>query len=435
MPKFSRFYSETEADATANISRLFPQQTDCAPQFSSDDAEQLDSILNGTTTSTSRPRNNANQPLFRPKLPVQFVEQVLNASVFSVSHETVHRDKAVRYASSSEDSVEWKIRSRSPSSEEASPRKYGISSPTLSFKAEASSTSDGSSDDGLAHVKEPTQEKQIYNWGLYPDYHAIYPQDVLQSMDTQFSKWSYDHNEGTAAIPFVMAQAPAETHERLVEVDRKLWVNGTEDAVGDSADSQDTARAMLERVQKEGLKRSSKVDGAAKVGSSRKIDSTRRDESTSKRAALIAKSKAAKESSLVVSKSVGQRRSAMQKNKNRRSIMPSPPPTARKPEPVRKPELQTEQSRPTILIVNQKEGDQRRDVDSALQNRRLDLDNRQQLEALMEQLGKRVSDKNESNEGRVIGEVREAELNGDGAEQVGRLKGKARKKAKSGAAR
>lgn len=150
MPKFSRFYSATEAEAAANVNRLFPQQSERA-QFSSDDAENLAGVLNGTAVSTSRPRNDVNQPLFRPNPPAQSVEQLLNASGFSVSHETVHRDKLLHYKSSSVNPVEWKARSRTPSSDEPSPRKYRIPSPTLSAKAGASSTSDGS-DDGLAHV-------------------------------------------------------------------------------------------------------------------------------------------------------------------------------------------------------------------------------------------------------------------------------------------
>ena len=254
---------------------------------------------------------------------------------------------------------------------------------------------------------EPAQDKHVLNWGTYPDYRAIYPRDVLQDMDTQFSKWSYDLNEGTTAIPFVMAQAPTETHQRVAGVDRELWVTGAVETAEDSVNSQDLAKALLERIQKKGSKRlnSSKVPRAPKFGSPSKVDSPRKNDCLSKRAALIAKSKAAKDSSLVLSKSVGQRRSALHKNKNRRSIMSSPPPTVRKPESFRKPEPQIEQSRPTILILNQKEDDQRHEVDSALQNRRIDPDNRRQLEALMEQLGKSLTDKDESSKGRVIGEV------------------------------
>ena len=151
MPMFSRFYSATEAEAAANIRRLFSSPADHTT-FSSEDADQLAGILDGTTASTSRPRDDINQPLFHRSRPVQSVEQLLSASGFSVSQETVYRDKAVHYASSSEDELVWKTRSRTPSSDEPSPRKYRIPSSTSSVEVEASSISDGASDDGLLHA-------------------------------------------------------------------------------------------------------------------------------------------------------------------------------------------------------------------------------------------------------------------------------------------
>ena len=151
MPKFSRFYSVTEAEAAANIRRLFPSPTYHTP-FSSDDAEQLACILNSTRESASHPRNDTHQPILRQIQSVQSVEQLFNVSSFSVSHETVHRDKAVHYASFSEDSVEWKVRSRTPSLDEPSPQKHHIPPPALSGKVETLNTSGGALDDGLIHA-------------------------------------------------------------------------------------------------------------------------------------------------------------------------------------------------------------------------------------------------------------------------------------------
>lgn len=228
---------------------------------------------------------------------------------------------------------------------------------------------------------------QLHNRVSPPGHYASYPDNVLQNMDTQFSKWSYDLDEGNTAIPFVMAQAPSDTHQSLVKVDRKFWI--TEESVnGETVSSQSEAKAVLERAQRKSLKplESTKSAGAPKLTVSSSGGLAFTDESSSKRAALIAKSKAAKHSSLVISKTANQRRSAMHKNKNRRSIMPSPPPTARKLEPVKKTEAQTEEPPPTVLILDRKVNNQRRELDSALQNGTLDWNNDTHMELLMKQL-------------------------------------------------
>ena len=69
-----------------------------------------------------------------------------------------------------------------------------------------------------------------------------------------------------------------------------------------------------------------------------------------------------------------------------------------------------------------------REVDTALQNKQLDFDNRQHLEELMHKINKAMADRGETTEARVIEEV-----DGDEAEQAEkthRRKGKARKRAK-----
>jgi hypothetical protein len=236
---------------------------------------------------------------------------------------------------------------------------------------------------------------QLHSWGSYPDHYATYPDNVLQNMDTQFSKWSYDLNEGTTGVPFVMAEAPSDTHESLVKVDREFWVAG-EGVDRNTVNSHGAAQAVLQRAQKKSPK--SKPTGTPKPKISTTGNAHPKDDSASKRAALIAKSKVAKESALVVSKSANQRRSAMQRNKNRRSIMPSPPPTARKPEPVEKHDAQTE-SRPTVLIVDREDKAQRREFDSALQSGAFDLSNDRHMELLMKRLRSTGAD-TEEDEGR-----------------------------------
>lgn len=251
---------------------------------------------------------------------------------------------------------------------------------------------------------EPSREANMKSWASYTGYRATYTQGILQTMDTQFSKWSYDLNEGMTSIPFVMAQAPTETHERLVRVDRKLWVTGADDTDEEMEISQTTAAALLERAQQKAPRRASanKVLIVMKHNNSSKANTPPKEDSTSKRAALIAKSKAAKDMSLVATTSIGQRRSTLQRNKNRKSIMPSPPPTARKPEPARKSEMQTEQSKSTMLILNPKEDEQRRDIDSAIRNQHIDFENPQHMQMLMQHLGRSST---EISKGQVIGEL------------------------------
>jgi len=149
MPGFSHFYSATEKEAAVCLLRFYSRQSENASHFSSSNADQLTQLLNGTTVSSPRPRNEFNQPPFRPKPRVQSVEQLLNASTFSVAHKTVHRDKTVRYESNSDDSQEWQMRSRTPSSDEPSPQKYCLPSPNPSVKASSVS---GGSEEGVAHT-------------------------------------------------------------------------------------------------------------------------------------------------------------------------------------------------------------------------------------------------------------------------------------------
>ena len=143
MPRYARYYSATEAEATTKLSELSPRQSD-APRFTQDDAEYLEGLLNGTVMTPSRLRNDTNRPLFLPK---SAVEDVLSGiSGFSIANETVHRDKFVHHDSTSEESAEeWKTRSRTPSSDEPSPQRVRIATPTLSVRATASS--DESEDD------------------------------------------------------------------------------------------------------------------------------------------------------------------------------------------------------------------------------------------------------------------------------------------------
>lgn len=517
MPRFSKFYSATEEEAAVNVRQLVLQQLESASPFSGDDAEQLTNYLKGSAASTLRSRNDLNQPLFRPQSTTQSIGKLLNEPRFSINEQRVFRDNRVVYASSSEGSVDWKARSRTPSSDEPSPPEERPPSSPTSRGTEASTI-----DDGLEHGRgyvsalpgdeimgfiltssgaEPARVKHRSNVVQTPEFRPYYTQDILQNMNTQFSKWSYDLKEGVTAIPFVMAQAPATTHKELVETDKGIWVTGFDVIEDDILDSQSKGKTPLERKQdgrpcdktiiltliypvmgeeralwRGDVESTNGPDGvpsweiamrnmrqASKLGpqvdinevyirearcpgapictnddfldalryltsqrctnatlvldkplstaekyaivlqpdSLDKTSAPLESDSGSKRAALIAKSKATKDSSLVVSKSVGQRRSALQKNKNRKSIMPSPPPTPKFQESTPKSDPQSEKSKSTVMIFGNKIGEERRAVDSALNNKSINFDSNQEMEAWMAHLRKTDST---TSAGQVLGE-------------------------------
>jgi hypothetical protein len=145
MPRFSQFYSATEAEAAVTVRQLYPQQPEGVSPSSGDDAERLTNFLSGSPAFTLRSRIDVNQPLFRPQSTTQSIGKLLNEPRFSITERRIIRDNRVVYASSSDGSVDWKARSRTPSSDERSPLEERRSS-TTSRTTEASTI-----DDGLEH--------------------------------------------------------------------------------------------------------------------------------------------------------------------------------------------------------------------------------------------------------------------------------------------
>ena len=94
---------------------------------------------------------------------------------------------------------------------------------------------------------EPARGKHKSKVVQNPEFRPYYSQDILQNMNTQFSKWSYDLKEGVTALPFVMVQAPANTHEAVVEADKSIWVAGFDLVDGNLLNSQSKAKVPLER--------------------------------------------------------------------------------------------------------------------------------------------------------------------------------------------
>jgi hypothetical protein len=145
MPRFSQFYSATEAEAAVTVRQLYPQHPEGDTPSSGDDAERLTNYLSGSPAFTLRSRNDVNQPLFRPQSTTQSIGRLLNEPRFSITERRIIQDNRVVYASSSDGSVDWKARSRTPSSDERSPLEARRSS-TTSRTTEASTI-----DDGLEH--------------------------------------------------------------------------------------------------------------------------------------------------------------------------------------------------------------------------------------------------------------------------------------------
>lgn len=157
MPRFSQFYSATEPEAAAAVRQLALQQSEGASPSGGNHAERLTNYLNGSPAFTLRSRNDVNQPIFRPRSTSQSVVKLLNEPRFNITEQRVIRDNRVVYASSSEGSVDWKARSRTPSSDEPSPPKKQPPSSTASPTTEASTI-----DDGLQHGRG-------YVWALLRD--------------------------------------------------------------------------------------------------------------------------------------------------------------------------------------------------------------------------------------------------------------------------
>ena len=157
MPRFSQFYSATEAEAAAAVRQLALQQSEGASPSGGDYTERLTNYLNGSPAFTLRSRNDVNQPIFRPRSTSQSVVKLLNEPRFNITEQRVIRDNRVVYASSSEGSVDWKARSRTPSSDEPSPPEKRPPSSTASPMTEASTI-----DDGLQHGRG-------YVWALLRD--------------------------------------------------------------------------------------------------------------------------------------------------------------------------------------------------------------------------------------------------------------------------
>lgn len=151
MPKFSKFYSTTEAEAATTVRKLFLQKPAGVVPFDGKDAEQLASLLGGSTTFTLRSRNHINQPIFHPEPSARSDEHLLEQSTFSVTEEAVVRDKGAYYESTSEESWAWRARSRTPSSDDRSPHKTHILPLASSIKIDTSSVNNGE-DYGLANM-------------------------------------------------------------------------------------------------------------------------------------------------------------------------------------------------------------------------------------------------------------------------------------------
>lgn len=148
-------------------------------------------------------------------------------------------------------------------------------------------------------------------------------------MDTQFSKWSHNQREGIDAVIGDVMRASSDINATLVGLDKKTWTK-TPDVLSQATnvdEPEDTAGAAdLQDLGHHGSKGKMSTQSApgediiSTKDGSLKEQSLLQEPYASKRAAMIAKSKAASNKSIVAGQSANQKRAALQKSKNRKLV-------------------------------------------------------------------------------------------------------------------
>jgi hypothetical protein len=310
---------------------------------------------------------------------------------------------------------------------------------------------------------------------------------ALADLGYQFSIWAHNRRESVNKIPFAVARAPQHTHNYLAAWDQSHWSTTAlppaatttptpnlqgEDQSHHLVQGSAASSATQLTTSQQRLDQSAQNSRAMRSASPPTQDDASAFENAqnenagpSKRAALIAKAKtkpAASGSGILTYKSASQKRAALQKNKHRKSILetPAPQPKAEvsKPKP-------TTQQRVELKFDNTPEG-HKTALKLAIQRGYVDPNNDEQVKALMETIrempNKMLKDASGELDRHVVaggaalgvigedaaGEVAESSRapiktrDNDGTEvqvkessKTQRLKGKARKDAKKGAAK
>jgi hypothetical protein len=292
----------------------------------SEDSEKLSSILNGELVFAPVPIRDLRQSMFRRPLPFPPISpHTAKKSTFQIYHATIETAKTARGGS----------KNRMLGYDDATP------------KDEAPSYEDST------HIDDNFSFDEIFN-----------PIEALEDMDDHFSFWTRNKEEGTSAIPYVLAGVKGNAHASISERERKLWSDSEDDITGDSD-----------------------VKNADELN-----EMTSEEEHAAKRISLslIERIKASKNSSVLTVQSANAKRSTRQKTKRRKPLRTgtaaSSTQAKREAEqgdvPIRK---------PTIVKLIGDEIEQQRAVAAALMKNQIDLNREEDILALMRVLSAKSS--------------------------------------------
>lgn len=267
---------------------------------------------------------------------------------------------------------------------------------------------------------------------------------AVTDIGDHFKQWAHKKREGLEAIPFVVAKAPESTHMKSAN---KAYAGSPPPKVTISSDAgceetsdsvQGTLKRSVSYSDSDGaINSDDALDDGDSVASNEKPPGDRippwKKDGMTKRAAQIAKVKAASNKAVLTKPTASEKRSALRKNKNYKSIY--------EPKPENEPE-QSEKKLPvsTTIITHCNNENVHNAVQLAIQRGLINHSDDNMVQALMEviaEAGKQKSDQ-EADNGDNGDKKGEGGIDGDGEKEKlkaksQRLKGKARKEAKEAA--
>ncbi|CAO2648475.1 Nn.00g077420.m01.CDS01 [Neocucurbitaria sp. VM-36] len=385
----SRSKFATGGDALKRIWERFPQLTIDAPRFDVRQAGAFLAVVDGNLLlfkGVTKGRT-PDQPLFgRPALPASSVPGAVHlpsVSEFRVSHDTIfdhHKEDGKQRQLEKADEV---------------PR----SSSTEASRDVALLSNDDKDDqkDVPMRLHTNTETNDSHRSGLYTnslgfDERDNDPEFALGYMDAEFSKWSHTKREGKDAVTGDIMRAPADIHATLLSLDRKTWSKALSvpsqttkvddpdlqtagDRIAQMSIQHPVQAAEMHDLHHERRNSGTSLEAAPQddMVSGKDDNPTEEDVSQehfpSKRAAIIAKSKAASHSSILTAQSASQKRSALHKNKNRKPITQQSLPNLKQPESTPEaPQEQQQLEQSSLLIFDNTDAGRREALDMALKS-------------------------------------------------------------------
>ncbi len=420
-----RFYSKTEKDALKYILKHLPKPTE---ESKCHLGAQIDGLIRHIDQEILPTRNRGlnsvvNQPLFRySPTSNSAASQQTPQSAFSISHDTIfdhHKEIRKRQlqkwspeASSSfllddHGNRVWRQR---PVSELSSPDRdwdledeHDPSGNALEDNDALKKTGENTcglsprrvkSFDELPSSRLSAQfSPETLNAGLCEGDGLDYdvddnPEIASERMNTAFSKWSHARREGIDAVGEVVIGAPTQVHAIIAKRDKKIWSKASRHR---NRVEDEEIHQFHEKSHVPGPGNAASHDDGISTGqaSTSKQAPEQKEKTPLNRADLIAREKAANNPSILSAPSASQRRSIRYKNKNRKSILPTPAPSTVKQAdhqqqqpPQAEPEpLTTDEKKCTVLLLNS-DTDYRQTLNLALRNGSLDPKDDSHIESL-----------------------------------------------------